>query len=236
MPAEMDHSDLAPVHLSSSLLAHGEDFAWPWGILPVGEWIVVTDRPWLEGAVHILSGDSGERLMTIGRAGQGPGEYSGYPKPLLSPGCGPGQFWLYDSGTRRLTQVDLSKSGSEGFDQIQIVGIPFADFPRSVGFLSDSLLVVSGYFREGRVGLWDRTNDSFSILGDLPAWESEVPGSVLQEAYQGPLVIRPGGQGFALASERASRIELYSAEDGFLGLAEVPFEWEPDFTLEERGG
>ena len=236
MPETLDHSHLPQDSLSSTVLAEGDEFAWPWGILPLDSVVILTDRPWLEGAVHVLDAATGDRLMVFGRKGKGPGEYSSMPAPVRCPGAPPDQFWLYDFGNQRLTQVDLRRDETEDFDEVQSRGIPSASVPRGIAFLSDSLAVITGYFQNGRVVLWDWRDGSLSPLGDLPAWESEMPPIVLQEAFQGPLVASPSGRRFALASEKTGRIELYSLTAGYLGLAKVPFEWSPDFVLESRGG
>jgi len=231
----VDHSEIPVVPLSSSVFSKEEGFAWPWQTLSVGDKVVIADRPWMEGAIHILAAEDGTLLNTFGRRGEGPGEYVAYPNLLQSLDCGPGQFWAFDGSLRRLTRIDLSEPLMEEFDRKEIVRVPLTESIRHAGFLNDSLVVFTGGIEDGRVALWNRANDSVMAVGPLPPSDPEIPSLVVQDAYKGPLAVRPDGDAFVVAAERGTRIDLFSTQGGWTGVAEVPFHWKPDYSMKANG-
>ena len=231
----VNHSAIPLTPLSSSVFSEGDDFVWPWKTLSVGNKVVIADRPWMEGAIHIVAAADGTPLAAFGRRGEGPGEYKTYPDLIRSLDCGPQEFWTFDRSLRRLTRIDLSEPMLEGFDRSVIVRVPITESISHAGFLSDSLVVFTGGIEDGRVVLWDRGSDSVTVMGPLPPSEPEIPSLVVQDAYKGPLVVRPDGEAFAVGAQRGTRLDLFSAARGWIGLADVPFQWEPDYNMNANG-
>jgi len=231
----VNHSEIPVTPLSSSVFSEGDDFAWPWKTLSVGDKVVIADRPWIEGAIHIVAAADGTPLATFGRRGEGPGEYRTYPDLIRSLDCDTQEFWTFDRSLRRLTRIDLSEPMLDGFDRRVIVRVPITESMTHAGFLSDSLVVFTGGIEDGRVALWDRASDSVTVMGPLPPSEPEIPSLVVQDAYKGPLAVRPDGEAFAVSAQRGTRLDLFSTAGGWVGVANVPFQWEPDYNMKANG-
>jgi hypothetical protein len=230
-PAELDHSRLKPVKLSGRVLARGDYLGLPGRIGASGTRLLVLDGA-SDSVIHILSAADGHRLRSMGRRGEGPGEYrtawSIAPDPRHAE-----RFWVYDIALGRLTRVDLDSITPAEPEMIRVTGDGLAMQPV---WLSDSLLASPGLSPRGRLSFFGKDGGFRGSAGPLPSAAGDIPPQVLQHAWTGSLVANPRRGLLALLTQHADQLELYRADGSLVRKVRGPFGFDPRFTVETAQG
>lgn len=201
-----------PVALKGTVVTDGEFLSQPRRLLAVGDRLLVADdfAPYL----HVLDAQGGKLLASIGKDGGGPGEFRA-ARELLDAPTRDGSFWIYDSGNIRLTRMAFD----QGRDEPRIIEMVRLEPPALTLYmqpvlLDDSTLVASGIFPEGRLTRARITGQPIGMIGKTPAAPAgqDVPITVLQHAWEGPLERSPDGARLALATRNADLIEIFRAD------------------------
>ena len=217
----------------ASILNQSEELAIPTDVEIVGEHLVLVDRR-ANQPIHVLHATSGELLRSIGRDGDGPGEYRALRSVSRVPGSATA-FWAYDMADSRLTYVDLADEGAlaRPWDsvlfrlsaQAQVTGVEFA---------SDHSIIAAGFFPDGRLGQFGPDGQMLRAFGELPSSSQEAPATVVQHAYMGTLKAHPNGSRMAIGLRHASWIEIRDADGAIIGKTELPSEaFAPLFEVAE---
>jgi hypothetical protein len=164
--------------------------------------------------LHVLEVQSGKLLASTGKEGGGPGEFR-TARELLDPPTRDGSFWIYDSGNSRLTRMAFDQSRAEPriVETVRLEPPALTLYMQPV-LLDDSTLVASGIFPKGRLTRARITGQPTGTLGVTPATPAgrDVPITVLQHAWEGPLERSPDGSRLALATRNGDLIEIFRAD------------------------
>ncbi len=234
-PADMATYDVRVQEIAGELHFGGDELGLPTGLEHSGEAVIVLDRRG-DRSVLVLDDATGSLRGSGGARGEGPGEFQAVWSIDRAPGDDANRIWVFDAGTQRLTKIDL--------DRLER-GEPWAEHFISLRgsapvlnpvWTSAGELLASGFFAEGRFGVFDRDGRQVAVRGPLPQWEEDVPANVLQHAFQARIESDPLGRRFAVGSRHAGRLEIFDALGRWVANADVPFEFDPVFSTQEREG
>lgn len=232
-PGELDHSSLRPTELKGRVLSGGDYLGRPSRIALVGERLLVLDGA-SDSVLHVVDTRNGRLVRSLGRRGEGPGEYRSAWSIAPAPGS-PDQPWVYDLNLGRLTRVNLAPNApaTEEPEMIRIQGDALATQPVWVG---DSLLVSPNFSPRGRFVFFGADGVFRRAAGPLPRGDGSTPPAVLQHAWMGTLVSNPRTGRLALATLHADQLEIYRPDGTLVRVARGPFRFDPQFTVEQVQG
>lgn len=214
------------------LVHHGGDhLGMPTGLALFDGTLVVVDR-FAERSVHVVDLSTGELRGSIGRKGEGPGEFKAAYSIDRAPDAD--ELWVFDAGLQRLTRVDLSALDSEGGWAKEFVSLRGSARVTNPVHTADGNVLAVGLFAEGRFGIFDRRGEQIEARGPLPEWSEAIPPGVLQHAFTGTIKPDPKRQRFAVGARHAGLLEIFDASGERLARAHVPVEFEPRFTVNVR--
>ena len=217
-------------HLQGVVYHQGEHLGMPAGLATTGSALVAIDR-YAENSIHVLDLTTGDLRASVGRKGEGPGEFKSANSIDRAAGGGD-DVWIFDVGTQRLTRVDLSAlDGDWAKEFVNLRGSARAMDP--VRTANGEVLAV-GFFPEGRFGVFNREGEQVDVRGALPEWSERIPPGVLQHAFTGTIKSDPARQRFAVGARHAGLLEIFDASGRKLARAQVPVEFEPRFTVNVR--
>lgn len=233
VPPELTSAPLETIALEAVPLNDAASLAMPTQIAVVDDRVVLVDGM-AERPIHVLDGDSGALLTSLGRSGEGPGEFQ-WPRALEPEGTD-GAFWVYDAGLSRLTLVEPDRWETEPASSR--VTVPIQAPAQTLGLVHTTAgILATGFFSEGRLGHFDDRGVYTGATGTLPTSTIEAPPEVLQHAYRGTLKADPARQRIVLANRHAGSLEVFGT-DGFMRQRiEGPAPFEPEFEVKvgERG-
>jgi hypothetical protein len=225
------------VHALQGTVHHqGEHLGMPMGLAVLDKALVAVDR-FADRSVHVVDLGTGDLRASVGREGEGPGEFTGASSIDRVRGEDE-QVWIFDAVTQRLTRIDLSLLGSDGVRSDGEWAREFVSLRSNARVMnpvhtaSGEVLAV-GLFAEGRFGVFDREGRQTEALGELPEWSEPVPPGVLQHAFTGTIKAHPGRMRFAVGARNAGLLEIFDAVGQRLARARVPEEFGPRFTLNQ---
>ena len=209
----------------------GEHLGMPMGLAAFGNTLVAIDR-YADRSVHVVDIDTGNLRGSVGRKGEGPGEFKAAYS--IDRVANTDELWVFDAGTQRLTRVDLSALDSDGGWAREFVSLRgSARVVNPVRTAAGDVLAV-GLFPEGRFGVFNREGEQVDVRGALPEWSEPIPPGVLQHAFTGTIKSDPARQRFAVGARHAGLLEIFDASGRKLARAQVPVEFEPRFTVNVR--
>lgn len=230
-PPTLPHTGVRVTKLAGDLLVSEPAIGRPSKMVIQGRRLWVGDHagdPYL----HVIDLDSGRLVRSLGRAGQGPGDFRSVAQLSLRPGDTSG-VWVFDLDQRRLTRVPSTGAGVRTIIQSGAEGRPLR-----MGWLSPSRLLVIGLTDSARVVLADATGAPRTIRPGPLLGRAEIPMQKRINASNGLQVcVRPEGDTFGIGYVNAARVELYDGAGGFLALMRGPA-WglnQGDFVRNERG-
>lgn len=213
---ERPSGESPPVALKGTVVSDGEFLGQPRRILAVGDRLLVSDE--MAPYLHVLDAESGELLASTGREGGGPEEFR-MVRELLDAPAHDGSFWVYDSGNLRLTRMafDTGRAEPRILETVRLE-VPALTYFMQPVLLDDSTLVASGIFPKGRLARARLTGHLVEPIGATPAAPAgrDVPITVLQHAWEGPLERSPDGSKVVIATRNADLIEIFRADGTLL--------------------
>ncbi len=218
--------------LRATVLFDGDALGRPQAIGVLDDWLLVSDVP-RPHVLHVIRRSDGEYLKSWGREGGGPGEF----RTLWSiQQADSGSAWLYDSGQTRLTLLDVPALLA-GTDPVRrLVKLRAEVVPMTALWASDTLLVSSGLFAQGRLAMFDTAGRLRWTAGPLPPARDGVPPAVAQHAYSGTLVRHPSRPLVAIGTRHADRLEIYQTDGTLVRVARGPRGFEPVYEVRVRAG
>jgi hypothetical protein len=219
------------VPLSGRVVARGEFLGKPGSISVAGDRLVLTDAS--APFVHVLSARDGTHQLSFGREGSGPGEFREAIKVLPDVG-GDGSFWVFDGSLGRISHFAMP-AGAAVPRMDQTVNLE-PDGPMlllQADWLNDSTIIAAGIYPEGRIAVIDRGGRLVRYIGKRPPNPpgQDVPVSVLQHAFTGPLTVAPDRRHIAMATENADRLEIYRPEGTLVREVRGAFGFDPVYEV-----
>lgn len=225
-----------PEPLTGQPFATGDYLDSPSKMVAIDGRLVLLDRS--APMVHVFRLEDGRRIGSFGAKGDGPGEYRN-PGEVQRDPHDPGAFWIFDGGLLRMTRLRFGHADSlPAVDSIVNLHAGTGVFFEPV-WLTDTTLAVAGIFPghpDGRLLLTRGDGEFIRGIGTAPRHPgaANIPTTVLQHAYEGPLAVHPARSRLALATRLADRLEIYRA-DGTLAKQVVGSTgFLPKFEVNER--
>jgi hypothetical protein len=234
---EFDHSTFDSELLRGVVLSAAPAIGRPFQLRSIGDWLVIADGI-RDPALHMLDRRTGELVRSVGRNGEGPGDFASSPRLHVRPGDS-AVVWAWDSRLGRLTRVD-PVAPPASWVVVNVEPVPGAGFagrgtPWNIAWLEPDRLV----------GVHASDSAHFSILSPAGKVLGTVPGELLgpneasryerlQATMSGLSTCAWPGRGYALIYHSVGRIEFYDRDAHRVRLADVPFPSEP-FTEDDQG-
>jgi hypothetical protein len=193
---------------------------------------LVNSAPWL----HVLDTATGQVVRSLGRVGEGPGEFKEVSNIFAASPPDP-SMWIWDGSEGRLTKLQPDPAAAGANSQTLVIKPAMAmiswvsPLGRSL-FLGRRTSNLAGHFVVFTpAGAIVRT-DSLRI----PLKDS-VPLRAIREAINGSaLCTRRDKAGFAIVYPYAARIQLFDSTAALLGNAYVPEQGEESFVRDMATG
>lgn len=230
---ELDHSALRPVDLRGQLLAAGDYLGSPAEMTVLGDRLLVLDAL-SDSVLHVIDARSGAHVRSLGRRGEGPGEYRGAWSLARESGR-PDQAWVYDIQLARLTRVDLTPNAPPP-GQAEIVRIQGEALATQPVWVQDSLLVSPSFSGRGRLSFFGADGTFRRATGPVPTGDGGVPPAILQQAWMGTLASNARTGWLAMATRHADQVEIYRPDGTLVRKVRGPFRFDPRFTVEQMQG
>lgn len=237
IPKQVNGQEVGPLELSSPRLVYDTfhstvvsadpSFGVLVGIAAVGRHLVVTDNGG-QPFIHVLDRETGVRLFSFGRSGEGPGEFP-MPPWLMRTVYRDGYLWLSNDFTSRLTgvKIDFAAITPSVTDTVRVYTI--ARGISNAMWLPNGKLLRTRF--DGRKGYLIEEMDSLGHqereVRTLGVTDARFPQSEIIGAYMHTLCPAPSGRRFAIAFSYAGRVDFYSDSGELLGRGEVPFDFKP---------
>jgi len=228
---EIDHSALQPRTLVGTVLSEAPAIGSPLDLNVSGDYLWVSDGLGDPG-LHVLDATTGELLHSLGRKGEGPGEFGNAPGSLEVFQSDPGAVWAWDMRLQRLTRFEPRPISEFEFQILRLdgprvrrVAWPRADHLIGVAMSQDERFTIFG--QDGRA---ERSIPGPILGGD------DIPMAARLNATDGPSkVCTWPDHGFAILNFFVGRVELYDLDAQFVRLAQAPFRSEVAFEFLEGG-
>ncbi len=224
---------LAPAYLDyvmtpqRTVLNESDQLAIPYTMAAIGSRLVVIDIA-ADKALHVIDRTTGKHIRSFGNRGGGPGEFQD-PWSIDPVAGSSNELWIFDAGLRRMNYVDLR---DEFFTEERLG-------ERNINLISNGTLfglvrtndngfVGTGFFTDGRLGVFDQSGKLVDQRGPIPQARGELPPLFRQYMYQSTAVAHPSHDRIALASRFATTLEIFGSDGSLIALADSPFEIVPD--------
>jgi hypothetical protein len=231
-PADLGPPPIAEVALSGAPLYDGDLLAMPTQIAVVADRVVLVDG-FAENPIHVIDGADGSHVASLGRSGEGPGEFE-WPRAVEAAPGHDGAFWVFDAALSRLTLVEPERWATEPSSSRVTLPIQAPAQVTNMVRMEPDRLLAAGFFGDGRLGHFDGSGSYMGASGALPSSVVNAPPEVVQHAYRGILKPDPARRRLVLANRHAGFLEVFASDGHPTRRIEGPFPFEP--TFEVRAG
>ncbi len=217
---EIGHAHLDPDPVIAKVLSAAPVLGRPLGMRVSNGLLWVADGAGDPG-LHVLNATTGDLIYSMGRRGEGPGEFGDAPSSLEVFSEDPGSVWTWDMLLQRLMRFEPQPISEY---EIQVLTLIGPRVRRLVWPEPDRLIGIS-MSEEERFSFFSPNGDfqhskSGPILGT-----DDIPMRARLNATDGPSkTCTWPGRGFAILNFFVGRLEFYDVEAELVRLAEVPFE------------
>lgn len=185
-------------------------------LLLSGDYLFLSDAKSTDSLVQVFNSKTGERLSSLGKLGNGPGEFMSY---ILFNG-GNGSFIAHDINTLKTGVFQHSVENDEGPAFTDITDQVIPDFLSMQILHDDKYLFLNPDNKEALFQLVDKKKNSIKRFGDIPGKDKNIPfdnfqlqGHVGYDLYNGYLLFkfssipqlrlyREAGDSFKLVAEK----------------------------------
>ena len=223
---------LQPIPLKGRLLSDAPAIGRPNRLHLAEGRLWVADR-YSDPGLHVLDAETGTLILSVGRRGEGPGDFHRSPTSLHSRTDDDGAVWVWDSSFQRLTRFEPIAPSEYRHEIITLQG---GEQVRRLVWLTSGEMIGTAYSAPKRFQIFFRDGEFLhSAQGELLGPPTASTTERLEATAAG-IVVQPWPKrGFVIAHVYSSRIEYYDADARLVRLAKVPFPWGPVFD-EGPGG
>jgi hypothetical protein len=168
--------------------------------------------------LHLIRLSDGTLVRSVGRRGEGPGDFHDVAAFSIRPGDTTG-IWVFDYNQSRLSRVPAARVSGQLPRQVSGLG---PTTTAGMFWLTPNRLLILGNTDSNRFMFADSTARVSSIVSGPLLGASEVPKKMREALSFASVCVRPGGDRYALAYSHASRIDLFDREGRPAGSAKVP--------------
>jgi hypothetical protein len=235
IPTAFDHNEYLAGTLLGEPLVQADVLGLPLTLASAGDQLFIGDAA-LSPAIHVARLSDGEILESIGRRGEGPGEFMALPRFFGGAWGTEERIWAYDPALGRATGIPLGgrvRRDEDGFE-VRRLGLDFSI--HDLRPLSDTLLVGWGLWDSARLVIMGHDGKAIGGLGTVPDPPSlkTLNPMLRQRAYQPFIAVSPDRSKVALAAWRASRVDLFPEPmEGREISTDGPFSFPADVELTE---
>jgi hypothetical protein len=231
-PPYFDHTRFQPGLLRGEILTGAPVIGRPVDPGISGQRLWIADAA-QDPSVHMLDMGNGELLMSMGRKGEGPGDFSARPHLHVRPGDTAGAIWTWDRPLQRLTRLDPEAPLTDP-TTITVEPGPGGLAYRVVWLEPDRLVGIHAS-EETRFSLLSASGERLrSVPGELLGPKEVSQSLRMRQTTSGFYACPWPGRGFVMIYFRVGRIEFYDREAQLVRLADVPFASEA-FTEDPEG-
>jgi hypothetical protein len=218
LPASLPHTGHRVISLRGELLASHATIGRPTLLLVQGNSLWLNDEMG-DPSLHEVDWVSGNLVRSVGRRGEGPGDFRNVAHLSLRPGDREA-VWAFDMVLRRLTRVGRQSVRPDA--PRTIGGLPRGQALRMFWLTTDRIAVI-GTSDSNRILLTDTTGNVLSVIPGPLVGATNVSRPIREAASTGVLVCaNPRGTRIAVAYALASRIDLFDPAGRFVGKADTP--------------
>lgn len=205
----------------------------PGPLLVLDTLLVVIDYQPEEKPIVLYDVRTMRMLGRLGRMGSGPGELQS-PFALGADATDSARFWVLDAALLKLTPLRLSDLSERSPTPSRDISLAKAYGATAFVWTSDSTVLLTGSFQDGRYGVLSVPSGNVTWHGTLRG-DPKVHAMFRNLAYETrPASLSESGT-VALLAMYAGDVELTATDGAHRGFAETPFAFEPQFKMVTRG-
>jgi hypothetical protein len=229
---ELDHSRLSPMSLTSSIVSAAPAIGRPMAVRLAGDLLWIADAA-TDPGLHLLDARSGDLLRSVGRRGEGPGEFSSSPTSLELDPAGDGSVWAFDRQLQRLTRFVPEPHTSREPEIIRLEARPTI---HRIVFVGHRQIIGQSNSEEARFSLFSTDGMLQEAIPGVMLGGDTIPAALRLNITNNALktCVWPG-HGFAVVNFMVGRIEFHDTIGRFRRVAEVPFADEPRLIRSQDG-
>ncbi|MGH7481572.1 MAG: BF3164 family lipoprotein [Longimicrobiales bacterium] len=229
--AEIDHAGLRVTSLSSDMLSSSPAIGQPIDVQPVNGYVWIRDALG-DPALHVLDLRNGELLRSVGRRGEGPGEFLRGAFGLLIDPADSSGIWAWDLGLQRLTRFEARPGAEHAPKSIRLDGIPGMV---RVAWVAPDRIVGHSTRPGARFALFSPEGERLRNVPGALYGSGEVPLNERVEATSsGVDLCAWPGRGFVVVNASFGRIDYFDLGAAPIRSADVPFPSQPRFITDDR--
>ena len=207
------------VELRGTAVHNSPSVGMPFLIRMTGDYLWVEDGVG-DPSLHLIDPRSGRLIRSVGRSGEGPGEFSGTPMSMIvPPGHTGDSIWAWDRRTRRLVVFSGDDAGASSVQLPRDAGL------YKVAWIDPDRIVGVGPSGDG-IGFAMFARDGAQVgskQGRLLGPEDAPIAARRTITLGGMDICGWPGRGFAMIYYEVARIEYYDREMNFVKTASVPY-------------
>jgi hypothetical protein len=225
-----DHAELHPIMLSSRQLSAVPAIGKPSLIRIANGTLWLADRSGDPG-LHALDPETGALRFSVGRRGEGPGEFARSPFSLTTAPNDGGAVWAFDLTLQRLTRFEPVQGG-------KVITVPLQGVPpiQRVVWVTAGHLIGQANSDEARFSIFAPDGSRQRVVaGALLGSEEQSRALRLNATNSAIQICAWPERGFAIVYFFLGRIEFHDMEGRLVRIADVPFPSDVRFEHDAAG-
>lgn len=220
---ELRHDHLMPIPVATSVLNASPVIGRPGAIELSGSYLWISDLS-ADPGLHVLNARTGTLVRSIGRRGEGPGEFSTRPFVLARAPSDTVGIWAWDLQLQRLTYF-TGHDSTRSLRQIQLSG-PVRI--HRIAWITDDLLAGQASSDTLRFTLFDSAGAITAFRPGAAIGGADMPARLrLNVTNNATRMCQWPGRGFAIVNSLVGRVEIHDTDARLTRLADVPFPSDP---------
>lgn len=227
---ELSHAAFHPLVLHGTPVVSSGAIGQPRRMVVQGRRLWIADRIG-DPFVHWVDLDKRAIVRSVGRTGQGPGDFASAMTTDVRPGDSLAT-WVFDIKLERVTRVmSLPAPGVA-----EVIRAPLGDDAMGLAWLDKDHLLAVGYSDTARFAIADTFGKVMRLAPGSLLGSDSIPIQVRRDASTGfAICVEPGGNRFALAFVGGGRIDYYRANAAPAARVRVPLPSNGDFVRDRHG-
>ena len=230
---DLTRYEIPVTEVRAKLVSHSPAIGRPGRAAVDGHWLWIQDSAGDPG-LHLIDANTGGLIQSVGRLGEGPGEFSGGTLFGLSIAGAEGAAWAWDGGMQRVTLFQPRPRAEyypviidlQAPQRIRRV-IPIA----GKGFIGQANALQARWFVFDADGTLQQSIPPAALLGP----EDAPVGERLNGKNSSTAICPWPGRGFVAAYGAFGRVECYDENARFVRVADVPFPSEMRMRVDNQG-
>ena len=226
----LDHGPFHPVLIAGSVVNESPIIGMPADVALADTILWINDAAG-DPSLHAIDARTGNLLKSLGRRGDGPGEFHRSAFGLSRREMDRvGSMWAFDMSLQRLSLFDVDLAGP---NDVRTVSLPGVNVTRVLWMGPNRIIGIQGY-EDARVVRFDSLGSVEAVVPGPVLGDSTLPRDVRRSATISAFQIcGRANRGFTIVYFMVGRVDLFDPDGVYRHSASVPFSSDARHTFNE---